>query len=216
VADFFFKPKLQQYLGMRILSVLIVLALIGLVTWNLYSLARVRTGIKALQEARRAASVTGTTADTSAILQQMQREAGTSFILLTLTLPIIGGICASVGWSRIQNVLRYAVLKRSRARSLKAADAANRERLLAEANFQSVEYEADAARKVTAEAVARAAEHLYRQGFIRGRLVPETIHNGRRLHERAQFAVKRLMGVSERRFSESVTASEAGLREAAK
>ncbi|PYQ29618.1 MAG: hypothetical protein DMF56_11685 [Acidobacteria bacterium] len=205
VADFFFKPKLQRHVWMRVLSTILLIGLITLVIWNLYSLAQLRTGIKSLHEAQRAAAASGTPLNVTALTEKMQKEAARSFILLTLTLPIIGGICASVGWSRIESVVRYRTLKSTWEKSQMAADELNHESLAADANLRSLENDAKAARQVPAEDVAAAAEYLYEQGFTRGRLVPETIHNGRRLHERAQFAVKRLLGISERQLSESAS-----------
>lgn len=204
VADFFFKPRLHQNLAMKILSAVLVIGLIALVTWNLYYLAQLRTGIKSLHEAMRT-SANGTPADVQGLTATMQTQAGMSFILLTLTLPIIGGICASVGWNRIQNTNRYRVLKNNRRELRATADELADTQRSAEAVVRTIENEVASVRQLDPEMVAQAALDLYEQGFVRGRLVPETVHNGRRLHERAQFVVKRFLGISERRFSESVS-----------
>ncbi|MBV8516185.1 MAG: hypothetical protein JO197_02170 [Acidobacteria bacterium] len=205
VADFFFKPALQHKLWMRIVSGVMVVGLITLVTWNLYYLAELRTGVKSLQEARRATATdtNGMAADVVGLTAKMQRDAGMSFVLLTLTLPIIGGICASVGWSRIQNINRYRVLRKSCRETRSAADELMAEARKTEALVKSAENEAAAAAQLDAGRVEAVAMSLYEQGFLRGVLVPETLHDGRRLHERIQVALKRRLGVAERHFSET-------------
>jgi hypothetical protein len=204
VADFFFKPSFQGKLWMRVLSGVLLAGLIALVTWNLYYLAELRTGVKSLQEARRAAAATGgAPTDVVALNARMQTQAGMSFILLTLTLPIIGGICASIGWSRIQNTNRYRLLKTDCRESRDAAAELAAESRKAEAVVTTAQNDLYVARDLNAETVGKAAQALYEQGFVRGHLVPETVHNGRRLHERVHFAVERLLGVAERRFTES-------------
>ena len=211
VSDFFFKPKLQRYLAMKLLSVVVVLGLIALVTWNLYSLARLRTDVKGLREAQRAAAASGTTFSDGGLTSRMHDNAATSFVLLTLTLPIIGGICASAGWSRIQNVIRFRALKQRSLQLFKDADEFQRQRLAADVAMSTAEEEQKTAEALSIDDIAAAAESLYEQGFVRGCLVPETIHNGRRLHERAQFAVKRVLAVSERQFTRSSALQEQSL-----
>lgn len=203
VADFFFKPKFHDKLWMRILSGVLVVGLIALVTWNLYYLAELRTGVKSLQDARRAAAAAGASVDVSALTTKMQNQAGMSFVLLTLTLPIIGGICASIGWSRIQNTNRHRVLRNSCHESRRTADELTADYRQTEAGVRTAQVDANAANASSGDTVGGVAQALYEQGFVRGRLVPETLHNGRRLHERVQFAVKRLLGVAERRFTET-------------
>lgn len=203
VADFFFKPRFRSHRVFKIVSVAMVICVTALVTWNLYYLAQLRAGVKSLHEAQRRATLSNTApTDVDVLNQQMQRGASISFVLLTLTLPIIGGICASAGWSRLQNAWSRRSLARARRRARKTLDDAvwyGQDRV---ATVRSRAAELEAVRTASIAPTVDAALALYEDGFMRGFLVPETIHNGRRLHERVEFAVGRWLAIAQRRVVE--------------
>lgn len=201
VADFFFKPRFRSHRVFKAVSVTLVIGVVALVTWNLYYLAQVRVGVKSLQETLSPGSSIAP-ADIEALNQQMQQRAGVSFVLLTLTLPIIGGICASAGWSRLQNAWSRVALARARRRVRKALDDAVWYEQLRAATVRSTATELEAVRTASIAPEVDAAFALYEDGFMRGFLVPETIHNGRRFHERVEFAVGRWLAIAQRRVVE--------------
>ena len=204
VADFFFKPRFRSHPAFKILSATLVVGVVALVTWNLYYLAQLRAGVKGLHEAqRRAALSNAAPTDVEGLNQQMQQRAGISFVLLTLTLPIIGGICASAGWSRLQNGWSRAALARARRRVRKALDEVVRQEQDASAAARTAFKELESVRDGSTASTVEAALGLYEDGFLRGFLVPETIHNGRRFHERVEFAVGRWLAIAQRRVAEN-------------
>ncbi|HXH39113.1 MAG TPA: hypothetical protein VNN08_10835 [Thermoanaerobaculia bacterium] len=204
VADFFFKPRFRSHPAFKFVSIALVICVTALVTWNLYYLAQLRAGVKSLHEAQRRAALSSTApTDVDALNQQMQRGASISFVLLTLTLPIIGGICASAGWSRLQNAWSRGALARVRRRVRKALDDAVWYEQDAAATVRSRAAELEAVRTASIAPTVDAALGLYEDGFMRGFLVPETIHNGRRFHERVEFAIGRWLAIAQRRVVEN-------------
>ncbi|HUP60885.1 MAG TPA: hypothetical protein VNA69_10750 [Thermoanaerobaculia bacterium] len=198
VTDFFFKPRLAKRLVVRIAAGFLLVAVMAMVGYNLYVLARLRTGVRQLQEAQRQASMGVTSVDVGALAQDMESRANLSFILLTLTLPTIGGICASAGWHRIQNSIRYKTAEKEHERAREEHVAAqklvhNTAAALATANAKLWNLPA------SSEGAAEAAQALYGHGFVRGFSIPETIHNGRRLHEQVDAVLRRLVTVGEQR-----------------
>lgn len=193
VADIFFKPK---YLGdrrIRGLSVALLLAIVGLVVMNLIFLAEVRSAQHALNAAIAARSATIQT-----WMDAAEMWGHRAFICLTLTLPILGGICASAGWSRLQNVLRLRKLHDERIATRNVDDqleAAYRE---AEGKLRVARSLLEHVDDLTA-ASAAAAHDLYVKGFVRGLAVPETIHGSRRLHERIGIVFDRWLTVADQR-----------------
>jgi len=204
VADFFFKPRIRSHPAFKVISIILVVGVVALVSWNLYYLAQLRAGVKSLHEAQRSATLNNTApGNIDALSREMQRRAGMAFVLLTLTLPIIGGICASAGWARLQNAWARYALRRARRGIRRVLDELARIEQLAFAARRTALDEMQAARGVSTGAAVDAALTLYEDGFMRGFLVPETIHNGRRFHERVEFAIGRWLAIAQRRVAEN-------------
>lgn len=205
VADFFFKPRYRERLALKIVSAVLVAGVIVLITANLYYLAQLRAGVRTLQRAQLAAVGGGAPANLAALNQQMHEQAAISFVLLTLTLPVIGGICASAGWSRIQNAwLRWSI-RRAHKRARAAADEALQRRHLSAGVFQMAKAELKALNDQPATALIDAAMSLYDDGFMRGFLVPETAQGERLFHERVEVAVGRWLALAQRRYADTAT-----------
>lgn len=216
VTDFFFKPRFAKRLSVRITAGILLAGVMAMVGYNLYVLARLRTGVRQLQEAQRQAALGVTSIDIPALAQEMESRANLSFILLTLTLPTIGGICASAGWHRIQNAIRYRTAEKEHERAHEKLVAARKSvhaaaAILATANA-SVENLPS-----SSQGAAEAAQALYGHGFVRGFAIPETIHNGRRLHEQVGAVLRRLVAVREQQTvaarGQSAPAIESGVAE---
>lgn len=193
VADFFFKPKYARDRRVRWLSVGLLLAVVGLVVLNLIFLAEVRSAQHALS-----AAIRNHPANVQPLLDATELWGHRAFVCLTLTLPILGGICASAGWSRLQNVLRLREVHRERIDARNADDALETEYRQAERKLRVAWNLLERVDDLTA-ASAAAAYDLYVKGFVRGLAVPETIHGNRRLHERIGITFERWMAVADQR-----------------
>jgi hypothetical protein len=200
IADFFFKPHYLAHWWVRAIAAILLLAVLGMVGGNLFLLARLRTGVRSLQELQRQSASGVIPPGIDEKRHVMEEQANLSFILLTLTLPLIGGICASAGWSRIQNSRRLSVVTADRMRFRKEADDAAETASVAEAKMKSLQVEVANADSSSTKA-AYAAFALYLDGYHEGYVVPETIHSGRRLHDRVQFVLKQWLGIAQQRHS---------------
>ena len=122
-----------------------------------------------------------------------------SFLLITLMLPSVGGICFLAGWLRIQN---WSVFRECRS-------AVGKE----EKRFESVK-ERLAARKGELEVFSHVASnlqnssnasadlwcHLYRHGYWRGSAIPETAHNESLFERCDRLLVKDLLAQARSKF----------------
>ena len=126
VTDFFFKPRFAKHLIVKIIAGSVLVGVMAMVGYNLYVLAKLRTGVRQLQEAQRQANLGVQSVNIAALAQEMESRANLSFILLTLTLPTIGGICASAGWHRLQNAIRYKTAEKEHERAREKLVAAQR------------------------------------------------------------------------------------------
>ncbi len=200
IADFFFKPHYLQSRWVRVVAAVALMAVLLMVGGNLFLLARLRTGVRTLQEMQKQSAAGVIPPGLEEQRKTMQEQANLSFVLLTLTLPLIGGICASAGWSRLQNSRRLASLTTDRTRFRKESDDAAEIGSTAEADVQRLAAAFGAADKSSSKA-AEAAYALYLDGYRQGFAVPETIHSGRHLHERVQFVLKQWMAFAQQRYA---------------
>jgi cytochrome c biogenesis protein CcdA len=200
VADFFFKPHYLERWWVRTLAAVLLLAVLLMVGGNLFLLARLRTGVRSLQEMQRQSATGVVPPGLEQQRQTMQEQANLSFVLLTLTLPLIGGICASAGWSRLQNSRRLATMTADRVKFRKEADETAETNSSTVAEVKRLNAALTAAEPSSTQA-AEAAYALYLDGYRQGFAVPETLHNGRHMHERVQFILKQWLGVAQQRHS---------------
>ncbi len=197
VADFFFKPNYLSRPWVRLVATVLLMAVLLIVGGNLFLLARLRTGVRALQDMNlQAADGTASSAELQQQRKKMQDEANLSFVLLTLTLPLIGGVCASAGWSRLQNARRYTALDRERRILREVADQAAQSDSRTAAEFKKFQRAVAGAEQSSTQA-ATAAFTLYMDGYRQGFAVPETIHSGRQMHERVLFVLKQWLGFAQ-------------------
>lgn len=198
VADFFFKPRLAKRLTVKIVAGILLLCVMGMVGYNLFVLAGLRTGVRQLQEAQRQAAAGASSVDIAALSREMESRANLAFVLLTLTLPTIGGICASAGWHRLQNAIRYKTILKEHGLAREKLTAAQEKVHQAAAVLATAKATLSNLPESATDA-ALAAQALYSHGFIRGFAVPETMHNGRRLHEQVGGVLRRLISAGEQR-----------------
>lgn len=198
IADFFFKPKYASNKVVKAISIVSLLAVLALVGSNLFFLAKVRTTVKMMQEASRAQQLGLPGTANANALQDAQYWANLSFICLTVTLPLLGGICASAGWSRLQNATRFAKIEKERLAARETFDKVDEEFQDADAKEKIARYESLHAGDLR-EAAAKAAYAVYQHGVTRGFAVPETLYNKRRLHERVMFSFKRWLAIAGQR-----------------
>jgi hypothetical protein len=198
VADFFFKPRFAKLVAVKIVAGILLVAVMAMVGYNLYVLAGLRTGVRQLQEAQRQAALGTTAVDVAALAREMESRANLSFVLLTLTLPTIGGICASAGWHRIQNALRYRTVMKEQGHAREELSKAQKAVHDAAATLATAKSTLESLPE-SSEDAAKAAQALYGHGFVRGFAIPETINNGRRLHEQIDAVLRRLVTVGEQR-----------------
>jgi hypothetical protein len=120
--------------------------------------------------------------------------ATASFIALTLLLPIVGGICFSEGWRRLENAKHYNFTKAAR--------------WLAERQYERMhaQYQQDAQELAALEAKQEREDtnmllrdsmtnlqlSLYRHGYSRGQNVPETIYANESLYSRCEKSIIKL------------------------
>jgi len=202
VADFFFKPQYLARWWVRGIAAVLLMGVLFMVGGNLFLLARLRTGVRTLQEMQRQSASGVPTPGLDQQRRTMEEQANLSFVLLTLTLPLIGGICASAGWSRMQNAHRLSTLSADRIRFRKEADETAETDSTAQAELKRLKTALEST-ETSGDNAAVAAYALYLDGYRQGFAVPETLHNGRHMHERVQFILQQWLGVAQQRHSVS-------------
>lgn len=197
VADFFFKPKYAKSRLMKAVSLLMLLAVLAIVGSNLFLLAKVRVSVQAMQDGLRLQTV-GQKIDVDALSKEAKRWAEWSFICLTVTLPLLGGICASTGYSRVEANRRYRTLAHERDRLRPLADEAANAFAAAKGKLKQATTQR-ANTQVAVDDAAASAYALYQHGFLRGFAVPETLYEGKRLHERVKMTIQRWLAIVNQR-----------------
>lgn len=131
-----------------------------------------------------------------------------AFVVITLMLPLIGGITFSAGWYRLQkavdkytNRLKLKLIKYSYSRLEKKLNIVSREFYEAAEMLTSV----DSNHKLEAEmfeeedSLAGLLQNLYAHGYERGSNIPETLNNNESLYERCRTSLEKLLAKKTRR-----------------
>lgn len=127
-------------------------------------------------------------------VQQESNVEIATFVLLTVTLPLVAGACFSAGWRRIKDTQRYRQLKKEIKKlegSLQAASSSFHS-ALSEIESAKIWLQLNAvAPDVDAETLQEL--NLYRHGYLRGINVPETIDHGLTLYDRVQRSAQKIL-----------------------
>lgn len=116
-----------------------------------------------------------------------------TFILLTLTFPIAGGLCFSAGWRRLERAKHYLLtllrleLLQWRHSSLTAKHSQSLEQV------RSLEYALEHEGDALAVSRADLRRNIYRHGYNRGRNVPETLDAAETLYDRCERTLTRVL-----------------------
>lgn len=122
-----------------------------------------------------------------------------TFICLTLTFPLAGGLCFSAGWRRLERA-RHFYFTRMRLRRVEQRHDA----IAAEFNEQSelvksLEEALDREGEDLTSSRVELRRNLYLHGYYRGRNVPETLDAGESLYGFCQRALRRALARKVRR-----------------
>jgi hypothetical protein len=121
--------------------------------------------------------------------------ATVTFIALTVTLPIIAGVCFSAGWRRFKNARHYREAKGELKRLENDQELVFKELTTVEAEIVSDEqrlaYEEQ--ERSSSDPITELNLNLYRHGYYRGLNVPETIDHGSTLYSRSKRAVEKII-----------------------
>jgi hypothetical protein len=118
----------------------------------------------------------------------------TTFILLTLMLPLIAGLCFSVGWRRLKDTHRYHQLKREIKNLERRLETASTTLHSAVSAIESAKtWLAFDEKESDPDAETLQELSLYRHGYLRGINVPETIDHGLSLYERVQRSAQKIL-----------------------
>jgi hypothetical protein len=120
-----------------------------------------------------------------------------TFVLLTVTLPLVAGACFSAGWRRLKDTQRYHQLRREIKKLEQKLE-------IASSSLHSALSEVESAKswlKLNAEdrnvdevdAETQQELSLYRHGYLRGINVPETIDHGLTLYDRVQRSAQKIL-----------------------
>jgi hypothetical protein len=131
-----------------------------------------------------------------------------TFVLLTVTLPLVAGACFSAGWRRVKDTHRYHQLKREIKKLEQKLEAASASFHSALADVETAKtwlklnVEAPVADEIDAETQQELS--LYRHGYLRGMNVPETIDHGLPLYDRIQRSAQKILAkkIKERIWSD--------------
>lgn len=196
---------------MRTLSVLIAIVVLVGVVGTLFLLGMFRGGAIASEAGGDTVveeTFTATSSDTAAPpstttdpaagsvdtrLRTLERFRDFTFVVLGLTLPIIGGIFASVGMARIHNQSRLRNLAEERAELRTTHDAAARQARMAEAAVESVGHDLAAIRARVA--LAGGEMHSYLHAYETGFCSPEAARGRVGLASRLRETVEKWVAI---------------------
>jgi hypothetical protein len=116
-----------------------------------------------------------------------------TFIFLTLTFPIAGGLCFSAGWRRIERAKHYYLTLFRLWRLERKHNREFAEYSDALGAMNSLEYTLDSGSDQAAVSMAELRRNLYRHGYYRGRDVPETLDAADTLYVRCERALDRML-----------------------
>ncbi|MBN1347928.1 hypothetical protein JXJ21_00830 [candidate division KSB1 bacterium] len=117
-----------------------------------------------------------------------------TFVFLTLMFPLVGGICFSAGWRRLENVKQYRNAKKTHKRIKKDYESKYLKLQQEQTELASLDLKLKRERDDYAHenSLADYWVNLYRHGYLRGKNVPETLEAGETLYERCEKSVAKL------------------------
>jgi hypothetical protein len=117
-----------------------------------------------------------------------------TFIALTLMFPVIGGVCFSAGWNRLEKAKQYYLMQRSISRLETKCEQLQNELVIAEADVTRLE---ESLKQVEEESSSNAIKQfklsLYKHGYLRGYTLPETLHTEDRLFLKAKRITEKFL-----------------------
>jgi hypothetical protein len=140
----------------------------------------------------------GQITDIAQSLRPPSQETGLAvgtFIALTVTLPLIGGVCFSAGWRRFKNARHFDEVKRDIRQLERKQDETLGTLNGAEGQVRTLEQwltQLEQERKL-GDPETEFYVNMYRHGYYRGINVPETIEAGEDLYTRSKRAVEKIL-----------------------
>ncbi|HEV7745472.1 MAG TPA: hypothetical protein VGO56_10790 [Pyrinomonadaceae bacterium] len=120
-----------------------------------------------------------------------------TFVLLTITLPLVSGACFSAGWRRLKDTQRYHQLRREIKKLEQKLETASSSLYTALSGVESaktwLKLNADDPNVDAVDAETQQELSLYRHGYFRGVNVPETIDHGLTLYDRVQRSAQKIL-----------------------
>jgi hypothetical protein len=120
-----------------------------------------------------------------------------TFILLTVTLPLVAGACFSAGWRRLKDTQRYHQLRRELKKLEQRLETASSSLHSALADRESAQtwlkLNTENPKVDEVDAETQQELSLYRHGYFRGVNVPETIDHGLTLYDRVQRSAQKIL-----------------------
>lgn len=120
-----------------------------------------------------------------------------TFVLLTVTLPLVAGACFSAGWRRLKDTQRYHQLRREIKKLEQKLETASSSLHSAWSEVESAKtwLQLNVADPNVDEVDAETQQELslYRHGYFRGLNVPETIDHGLTLYDRVQRSAQKIL-----------------------
>jgi hypothetical protein len=135
-------------------------------------------------------------------LLEKDKWAEWAFISLTLLFPIVGGVCFSAGWRRLEKTspylgpkLKYYNTKYALWRMERRHDKVYQQFTSAEEEVKALRAKLERERTIyrKEDLLAELKKNVYRHGYERGQAVPETIDAGLSLYERCQKALHKMV-----------------------
>jgi len=117
-----------------------------------------------------------------------------TFIGLTLMFPVIGGVCFSAGWNRLEKAKQYYSMKWSISRLEIKCEQLKNELEIAETDVTRLE---ESLKQVNEATTGNARKQLnlllYKHGYLRGYTLPETLHTENRPYKKAKRITEKFM-----------------------
>lgn len=134
-------------------------------------------------------------------LDQNQPAIGYGFILesltfigLTLMFPVIGGVCFSAGWRRLEKAKQYYLMKWSLWRLETKCERLQNNLMRAQSDMARVEQSLNQEELgSTSEATRLLNLNLYKHGYLRGYTLPETLHTDLGLYQQARRVIEKFL-----------------------